>query len=82
VVSPPDTVNLQLPNVLRDRIAGHRLHPRQPYYEVIEEALAWWEECGGWTPHMRAPVDGFGPDEDLSPGSRPSGELVLADAVR
>ena len=57
-----------MPNVLRDKIASHRLHPRMPLYEVIEEAVMFWEECGGWTPFTRAPVD---PHEPL-PGARAS----------
>jgi hypothetical protein len=54
-----DQVNVAMPNVLRDRLAGHRLHPRMALHEVIEEALDFWEECGGWSPYLRAPVDGY-----------------------
>lgn len=50
-------MTIEVPNVLRDRIRGHRLHPRQPFYEIIEEALLWWEESGGWAPHVKAPID-------------------------
>ncbi len=53
-----DHVTLALPNVLRDRLASHRLHPRMALYEVIEEALVFWEESGGWAPFVAAPVDG------------------------
>jgi len=28
-----------------------------PYYEIVEEALLFWEECGGWTPYTKAPVE-------------------------
>ncbi len=48
-----------MPNVLRDRLAHHRLHPRMALYEIIEEALLFWEDAGGWQPFLRAPVDGF-----------------------
>lgn len=54
--NPQDTVQVLVPNVLRDRLASHRLHPRMPMYEIIEEALLFWEESGGWTPYMKAPV--------------------------
>lgn len=54
--NPQDSVNLTVPNVLRDRIASHRLHPRMAMHEVIEEALLFWEESGGWTPFEKAPV--------------------------
>lgn len=43
-----DCTTIEVPVVLRDRIARHRLHGRQAYYEVVEEALSWWEDCGGW----------------------------------
>ncbi|HUR61464.1 MAG TPA: hypothetical protein VM286_03765 [Candidatus Thermoplasmatota archaeon] len=54
-----DCVTLEVPNVLRDRLREHRLHPRQPLYEIVEEALSFWEEAGGWLPHTKAPVDGM-----------------------
>lgn len=54
--NPQDTVTILVPTVLRDRLAALRLHPRQPYYEVLEDALAFWEEHGGWAPHLPAPV--------------------------
>lgn len=50
MVNPIDTVNIVVPVVLRDRLALHRLHSRQPLYEVIEDALHSWEEGGGWGP--------------------------------
>ncbi|MCA1819774.1 MAG: hypothetical protein LC620_06980 [Halobacteriales archaeon] len=50
-----DSTTMELPTVLRDRIASHRLHGRQAYYEVVEEALGFWEERGGWG--IRPPVD-------------------------
>lgn len=53
-----DHVSVDMPNVLRDRIARLRLHPRMALYEVIEEALEYWETAGGWLPHVPAPVDG------------------------
>ena len=52
-----DVVCIDVPVVLRDAIARHRLHPRMALHEVIEEALQWWEESGGWKPIPRAPVD-------------------------
>jgi len=52
-----DCTNIEVPVVLRDRIAAHRLHPRQAYYEIIEEAIGWWEESGGWLPCVKAPLD-------------------------
>lgn len=54
-----DYVALEMPNVLRDRLRRHLLHPRMAMHEVIEEALEFWEEAAGWTPHVRAPVDGY-----------------------
>lgn len=50
MVSADNTV-IEVPIVLRDRLAAHRIHPRQAYHEVIEEALAFWEDSGGWTLH-------------------------------
>ena len=52
-----DSVNVAMPNVLRDGLLGLRLHPRMAMYEVVEEALDFWEERGGWLPHAKAPVD-------------------------
>lgn len=52
-----DHVSVDMPNVLRDRLARLRLHHRMPLYEVIEEAVEYWEACGGWLPHVAAPVD-------------------------
>ncbi len=46
-----------MPNGLRDRLAALRLHPRMAMYEVVEEAVSFWEECGGWFPYVKAPVD-------------------------
>ncbi len=59
--NPQDTVQVLMPNVLRDRLAELRLHPRQPMYEIIEAALDYWEEMGGWAPVMPAPVDPYPP---------------------
>ena len=42
----PDNTIIEVPGVLRDLLADLRLHPRQPYYEVIEEAVLFWLECG------------------------------------
>lgn len=53
-----DHVAIDMPNVLRDRIARHRLHPRMPFYEVVEEAIDFWESRGGWAGFRKAPVDG------------------------
>jgi hypothetical protein len=55
--NPVDTVAILVPIVLRDRLASLRLHPRQPYYEVVEEALEFWSAAGGWAPVQAAPVD-------------------------
>lgn len=44
----PDNTLVEIPLVLRDLIAENRLHPRQPYYEVIEDALLFWLDHGGW----------------------------------
>lgn len=52
-----DHVNVTMPNVLRDRLAGLRLHPRMALYEVVEEALDFWQDAGGWAPLEKAPVD-------------------------
>jgi hypothetical protein len=52
-----DFVSIDIPLVLRDAIARHRLHPRMALHEVIEETLQWWEASGAWTPATRAPVD-------------------------
>lgn len=40
--------NIDIPFVLRDRLATGRLPPRQAYYEVIEAALDFWDDAGGW----------------------------------
>jgi hypothetical protein len=58
MVHARDCVTVEVPNVLRDRLARHRLHPRMALYEVIEEAVGFWEESGAWAPHVPAPVDG------------------------
>lgn len=34
-----DMVSITVPVVLRDRLAALRVHPRQAYYELVEEAL-------------------------------------------
>lgn len=59
MVQAKDHVNVAMPNVLRDRIKASRLHPRMALYEVIEEAIDYWEYSGGWTPYPPAPVDGY-----------------------
>jgi hypothetical protein len=43
MVCPGNTV-IEVPIVLRDRLAAWRIHPRQAYFEVIEEALDVWED--------------------------------------
>lgn len=53
-----DQVNIALPLLLRDRLAALRWHPRMAMHEVIEEALDFWEDRGGWAPLVKAPVDG------------------------
>lgn len=57
VPNPVDTVNVVLPTVLRDRLAEHRLHARQPLYEIIEDALESWEAAGGWRPFTPLRLD-------------------------
>jgi len=57
MVQAQDQVNVAMPTVLRDRIASHRLHPRMAMYEVVEEAVDFWEHSGGWLPYLKAPVD-------------------------
>jgi hypothetical protein len=52
-----DQVSVDLPVVLRDRLARHRLHPRMALHEVIEEALDHWESSGAWMPFAAAPMD-------------------------
>lgn len=44
----PDNTLIEIPIVLRDLIAENRLHPRQPYYELVEDAVLLWLEWGGW----------------------------------
>lgn len=39
MANSPDMVAIVVPVVLRDRLAAMRVHPRQAYYEVVEEAL-------------------------------------------
>jgi hypothetical protein len=43
-----DCTTIEVPIVLRDLIARERLHARQAYHEVIEEAVLFWLEQGGW----------------------------------
>jgi len=43
-----DYTAIEIPVILRDRIAAHRVHARQAYYDVIEDAFEIWEELGGW----------------------------------
>lgn len=42
VLQMPTTI--QVPDELKERLARHKKHPRQPYYEVIAELLDWIEE--------------------------------------
>jgi predicted transcriptional regulator len=39
-----DATTIELPNVLRDRLARLKLHERQAFHEVIEEALDVYED--------------------------------------
>ena len=41
----PDMVSVAMPVVLRDRLAALRVHPRQAFYEVVEDALDWFEDA-------------------------------------
>ena len=43
-----DNVVIEVPIVLRDRLAAGRQHPRQAYYEILEAALDLWDDLGGW----------------------------------
>lgn len=61
MASGQDMTTIDVPVVLRDLLAEHRLHARQPYYEVAEEALLFWLEHGGWSPHREVLVDVPGP---------------------
>ena len=40
-----DATTIELPNVLRDRLGRLKLHERQAFHEVIEEALDFYEDC-------------------------------------
>lgn len=42
----PDNTLIEVPVILRDLLADFRVHPRQPYYEVMEEALLHWLDNG------------------------------------
>jgi hypothetical protein len=35
---------VELPIPLRDRLADMRIHPRQAMYEIIENALDFWDD--------------------------------------
>lgn len=39
----PGYVNIIVPWELRDRLSGHRAHPRQPLHELLSLALDFWE---------------------------------------
>jgi hypothetical protein len=52
-----DMTTIELPVVLRDLLRTQKLHREQAYYEVIEEALLFWMDHGGWRPLEVAPVD-------------------------
>jgi hypothetical protein len=68
----PDNVNIEIPVVLRDLIAENRLHARQPYYEIIEEAILYWLDCGGWMPGHRPFTDIPPPAPRRSDATSPS----------
>ena len=50
MASTIDSTTIEVPVVLRDLLARHRLHPRQAYHEVIEAAVDYWLDNGGWGP--------------------------------
>jgi hypothetical protein len=35
--------------MLKERLARQRRHPRQPYHEIVEAMLDFWEDNLGWT---------------------------------
>lgn len=39
---------VEMPIPLRDLIARQRLHPRQALHEIVEEAILFWQDHGGW----------------------------------
>jgi hypothetical protein len=48
MASAQDMRCIDLPIVLRDRLARGREHHRQADYELIEAALDYWDDNGGW----------------------------------
>ena len=57
MASGRDMTTIDVPVVLRDLLALQRLQERQPYYEIVEEALSFWLEAGGWGPGWFPLVD-------------------------
>lgn len=44
LVAEEKKTTIEVPTALRDRLAALKHHPRQPYAEVIQEALDWLDE--------------------------------------
>lgn len=44
-----DFTTIDIPIPLRDLVARYRLHPRQAYYEVLEEAMLYWIDNEAWS---------------------------------
>lgn len=40
----PDHTTIEVPTILRDRLAAMRIHPRQALYELVEDALDVWDD--------------------------------------
>lgn len=43
-----DMTTIEIPVVLRDRLRFLKAHPHQAYYELLENAIDYWEDMGGW----------------------------------
>ena len=48
-----DFKTIEFPVVVHARLVQARLHHRQALWEVVESALDYWEEAGGWDPGTR-----------------------------
>jgi hypothetical protein len=40
-----DMTTIELPTVLRDRLRTMKVHPNQAYYDLIEDALDFWDDA-------------------------------------
>lgn len=45
--------SVDFPTVVHERLLKSRLHHRQALWEVVEAALDYWDENGGWDFGMR-----------------------------